>query len=76
MLLVLIHLSLFQVSARLEAWHFRAVRGPRVEECTAECDEDIRCRTWIYHMTSRECRLNEVWLVGFLALRCCHTRAR
>jgi hypothetical protein len=43
----------------LESWHYRAVRARSVEDCTAECDEDDKCRTWIYNVDTRECRLNE-----------------
>ena len=47
------------VAPILESWHYRAVRARSVEDCTAECDDDEKCRTWIYSLDTRECRLNE-----------------
>jgi hypothetical protein len=45
--------------AMREAWHFRAIRARNVEDCTRECDDDIKCRAWQYNRITRECRLNE-----------------
>jgi len=45
--------------AMREAWHFRAIRARNIEDCTRECDEDVKCRAWQYHRITRECRLNE-----------------
>ena len=56
---VLVLLLVSAAHGILEAWHYRAIRARNVEDCTRECDEDIKCRAWVYERYTKECRLNE-----------------